>query len=205
MYRLYDFLPSGNGYKVRLLLTQLEIPFEIVELNILQGETRTPEFLAKNPNGRIPVLEIQPNQFLAESNAILFYLSEGTQYLPSDRIERAQVMQWLFFEQYSHEPYIATSRFWISCLGKADEYRDAINQKREPGYAALRVMEKHLSERTFFVGERYTIADIGLYAYTHVAHEGGFELTEFPAINAWLERVKSQPKHISITQRKGAD
>src|SRR6476469_5562624 len=107
MYRLYDFLPSGNGYKVRLLLTQLEIPFEIVELNILQGETRTPEFLAKNPNGRIPVLEIQPNQFLAESNAILFYLSEGTQYLPSDRIERAQVMQWLFFEQYSHEPYIA--------------------------------------------------------------------------------------------------
>lgn len=204
MYRLYDFLPSGNGYKVRLLLTQLEIPFEIVELNILQGETRTSEFLAKNPNGRIPVLEIQPNQFLAESNAILFYLSEGTQYLPSDRIERAQVMQWLFFEQYSHEPYIATSRFWISCLGKADEYRYAINQKREPGYAALRVMEKHLSERTFFVGERYTIADLGLFAYTHVAHEGGFELTGFPAINAWLERVKSQPRHITITQRKGA-
>ncbi|MBD1920666.1 glutathione S-transferase family protein [Microcoleus sp. FACHB-831] len=205
MYRLYDFLPSGNGYKVRLLLTQLEIPFEIVELNILKGETRTPEFLAKNPNGRIPVLEIQPNQFLAESNAILFYLSEGTQYLPSDRLERAQVMQWLFFEQYSHEPYIATSRFWISCLGKADEYRDAINQKREPGYAALRVMEKHLANRAFFVGERYTIADIALYAYTHVAHEGGFELTGFPAINAWLERVKAQPKHISITQRKGAD
>lgn len=205
MYRLYDFLPSGNGYKVRLLLTQLEIPFEIVELNILKGETRTPEFLAKNPNGRIPVLEIKPNQFLAESNAILFYLSEGTQYLPSDRLERAQVMQWLFFEQYSHEPYIATSRFWISCLGKADEYRDAINQKREPGYAALRVIEKHLANRAFFVGERYTIADIGLYAYTHVAHEGGFELTGFPAINAWLERVKAQPKHISITQRKGAD
>lgn len=205
MYRLYDFLPSGNGYKVRLLLTQLEVPFEIVELNILQGETRTPEFLAKNPNGRIPVLEIQPNQFLAESNAILFYLSEGTQYLPSDRLERAQVMQWLFFEQYSHEPYIATSRFWISCLGKADEYRDAINQKREPGYAALRVMEKHLANRAFLVGERYTIADIGLYAYTHVAHEGGFELTGFPAIKAWLERVKAQPKHISITQRKGAD
>jgi glutathione S-transferase len=205
MYRLYDFLPSGNGYKVRLLLTQLEIPFEIVEFNILKGETRTPEFLAKNPNGRIPVLEIKPNQFLAESNAILFYLSEGTQYLPSHRLERAQVMQWLFFEQYSHEPYIATSRFWISCLGKADEYRDAINQKREPGYAALRVIEKHLANRAFLVGERYTIADIGLYAYTHVAHEGGFELTGFPAINAWLERVKAQPKHISITQLKGAD
>ncbi|HEY9295828.1 MAG TPA: glutathione binding-like protein, partial [Phormidium sp.] len=108
-------------------------------------------------------------------------------------------------EQYSHEPYIATSRFWISCLGKADEYRDAINQKREPAYAALRVMEKHLAERTFFVGERYTIADIGLYAYTHVAHEGGFDLTGFPAITAWLERVKAQPKHISITQRRGAD
>jgi len=200
MYRLYDFLPSGNGYKVRLLLTQLYIPFERIELNILQGETRTPDFLAKNPNGRIPVLEIQLNQFLCESNAIIFYLSQGTQFFPKDAWQQAQVMQWLCFEQYSHEPNIATSRFWISELGKADEYREALNQKRELGYAALGVMEKHLTNRTFFVGEQYTIADIGLFAYTHVAHEGNFDLTGFPAIQTWLERVKAQPRHISITQ-----
>jgi len=200
MLRLYDFLPSGNGYKIRLLLTQLGIPFERVEINILKGESRTPEFLSKNPNGRVPVLEIEPGKFLSESNAILFYLSENTQFLPNDSWEQAQVLQWLFFEQYSHEPYIATSRFWISCLGKADEYRDALNQKREPGYAALSVMERHLTNQKFFVGERYTIADIGLFAYTHVADEGGFDLTRFPAIQVWLERVKDQPQYISITQ-----
>jgi glutathione S-transferase len=199
MLRLYDFLPSGNGYKVRLLLTQLGIPFERVEFNILQGETRTPEFLRKNLNGRIPVLEIEPGKFLSESNAILFYLSENTQFLPSDSWERAKVLQWLFFEQYSHEPYIATVRFWITELGKADEYRDAINQKRESGYAALTVMETHLTNHQFFVAERYTIADIGLFAYTHVADEGGFDLGQFPAIQAWLERVKAQPQHIRIT------
>ncbi len=200
MLRLYDFLPSGNGYKIRLLLTQLGIPFERVEINILKGESRTPEFLSKNPKGRVPVLEIEPGKFLSESNAILFYLSENTQFLPNDSWEQAQVLQWLFFEQYSHEPYIATSRFWISCLGKADEYRDALNQKREPGYAALSVMERHLTNQKFFVGKRYTIADIGLFAYTHVADEGGFDLTRFPAIQVWLERVKEQPQYISITQ-----
>ena len=199
MYRLYDFLPSGNGYKVRLLLTQLKIPFERVELNILRGETRTPDFLSKNANGRIPALEIQSGQFLCESNAILFYLSQGTNFLPNDVWEQAQVMQWLFFEQYSHEPNIATSRFWISYLGKAEEYRDALDQKRKLGYAALDVMEKHLTSHTFFVKECYTIADIGLFAYTHVAHEGGFDLTGFPAIQAWVERVKAQPNHISIS------
>ncbi|MBD1934476.1 MULTISPECIES: glutathione S-transferase family protein [Cyanophyceae] len=199
MLKLYQFFSSGNCYKIRLLLTQLEIPFESVELNILKGESRTPEFLSKNPNGRIPVLETQSGQFIAESNAILFYLSEGTNFLPKDNFERAKVLQWLFFEQYSHEPFIATSRFWISILGKAEEYRDALNQKREPGYAALDVMERHLTNHTFFVGERYTIADIGLFAYTHVADEGGFDLTKFPAINGWIERVKSQPRHISIT------
>ncbi|MDJ0715899.1 MAG: glutathione S-transferase family protein [Prochloraceae cyanobacterium] len=198
MYRLYDFLPSGNSYKVRLLLNQLEIPFEKVEVNVLTRETRTPEFLVKNPNGRIPVLEIGAGKFLAESNAILFYLSEGTDYLPEDSWEKAQVMQWLFFEQFSHEPNIATSRFWISILKKAEEYKDALQQKQKLGYAALEVMEKHLSNLDFFVADRYTIADISLYAYTHVAHEGGFDLTRFPAILAWLERVKTQPRHISI-------
>lgn len=200
MFRLYDFLPSGNCYKIRLLLTQLGIPFERVEINIFKGESRAPEFTSKNLNGRVPVLEIEPGKFLAESNAILFYLSEGTKFFPNDLWERAQVLQWLFFEQYSHEPYIATSRFWISELGKAQEYRDAINQKREPGYAALTVMETHLTNHKFFVGEHYTIADIGLFAYTHVADEGGFDLTRFPVIQAWLERVKAQPQHIPIKQ-----
>lgn len=198
--RLYDFLPSGNGYKLRLLLTQLGMPFERVEVNILKGETRTPEFLSKNPNGKIPILEIEPGQYLAESNAILVYLSEGTEFLPYDRFLRAQVLQWLFFEQYSHEPFIATPRFWISILGKEKEYHEAIKQKQEMGYAALGVMEKHLTSRSFFVGERYTIADIALFAYTHVAYEGGFDLIHFPAIQAWIERVKAQPGYININQ-----
>jgi glutathione S-transferase len=202
MLRLYSFLPSGNAYKVRLLLTQLDINFERVEINILKGESRTPEFLNKNPNGRIPILEIENGQFLAESNAILFYLSEGTDFFPNDSWERAKVLEWLFFEQYSHEPYIATSRYWISILNKADEYREAINQKREPGYAALSVMERHLSNHSFLVGGRYTIADIGLFAYTHVADEGGFDLARFPAIQDWLERVKAQPNYISILQEE---
>ncbi|MBW4562175.1 MAG: glutathione S-transferase family protein [Mojavia pulchra JT2-VF2] len=198
--RLYDFLPSGNGYKIRLLLTQIGMPFERIEVNITKGETRTPEFLSKNPNGKIPLLEIEPGKYLAESNAILVYLSEGTEFLPYDRFLRAQVLQWLFFEQYSHEPFIATSRFLISILGKSEENQEAIKQRREPGYAALKVMENQLTFHTFFVGERYTIADIALFAYTHVAHEGGFDMTQFPAIQAWIERVKSQPGYISIQQ-----
>jgi glutathione S-transferase len=199
MYKLYDFLPSGNGYKVRLLLTQLQIPFELIELNILNKETRTPEFLAKNPNGKIPLLEIAPDKFISESNAILYYLSQDTAYFPQDKYEQAQVMQWLFFEQYSHEPYIATPRFWITELKQADKYREQIEQKRKWGYAALNVMEQQLKNHNFFVGQKYTIADIGLYAYTHVAEEGGFDLTAFPAILAWFKRIESQPRHILIT------
>ncbi|WP_009629927.1 glutathione S-transferase family protein [Synechocystis sp. PCC 7509] len=200
MLRLYNFLFSGNCYKIRLLLTQLDIHFENIEVDILKGESRTPEFLAKNPNGRVPVLETKAGQFLAESNAIIFYLSEGTQFLPQEPFLRAQVLQWLFFEQYSHEPFIATSRFWITYLGKAEEYIEAIEQKRAPGYAALAVMEKHLQQHSYFVGEQYTIADIGLFAYTHVAHEGNFDLTGFPAIQSWIKRVESQPLHISINR-----
>jgi len=201
MMKLYDFLPSGNCYKVRLLLTQLGIPFERVDVNILQGESRTPEFMPKNLNGRVPVLEVEPGQFLAESNAILFYLSQGTPFLPNDPWQQAKVLQWLFFEQYSHEPYIATSRYWISILGKAQEYQQALAQKRQSGYAALTVMETHLQKYRFFVGDRYTIADIGLFAYTHVADEGGFNLSQFPAIQSWLERVTVQLRHIPITQK----
>ncbi|WP_293156435.1 glutathione S-transferase family protein [Microcoleus sp. bin48.metabat.b7b8b9.023] len=198
MFKLYEYSPSGNCYKVRLLLTQLNIPFDRTEINILQKESRTAEFLVKNPNGRIPVLEIAPGKFLFESNAIMFYLSEETEFFPTDKFERAQVMQWLFFEQYSHEPFIATSRFWY-LTGKAQEYQDALQQKQAPGYAALGVMEQHLEKNDFFVGDRYSIADIGLFAYTHVAGEGGFDLTGFPAIKTWIERIKNQPRYISIT------
>ncbi|NJM63299.1 MAG: glutathione S-transferase family protein [Oscillatoriales cyanobacterium RU_3_3] len=198
MLKLYEYPPSGNCYKIRLLLTQLDRPFDRVTIDILKGESRTPEFLLKNPNGRIPVLEIAPGKFLFESNAIMFYSSEGTEFFPEDKLERAQVMQWLFFEQYSHEPFIATSRFWISLLGKAEEYKEALQQKQAPGYAALGVMEQHLEKNEFFVGNRYTIADIGLFAYTHVAGEGGFDLSGFSAILKWIYRVQSQPRYISI-------
>lgn len=200
MLRLYNSSFSGNCYKIRLLLTQLDIPFEKIEVDILKSESRTPEFLAKNPNGRVPLLETESGQFLAESNAIIFYLSEESQFLPQDRFLRAQVLQWLFFEQYSHEPFIATSRFWISYLGKAEEYKEALAQKRAPGYAALAVMEQHLQVHNFFVGKQYTIADIGLFAYTHVAHEGNFDLTQFPAIQTWIKRVESQARHIRISE-----
>jgi glutathione S-transferase len=198
--RLYDFLPSGNGYKVRLLLSQLAIPFERVEMNILEQATRTPEFLAKNANGRIPVLELDDGTFLAESNAILFYLAEGTTFLPSDRLERARVLQWMFFEQYSHEPYVAVARAWLHLFDMDDERRRQLPQKQKLGYDALGVMEAHLADRGFFVGERYSIADIALYAYTNVADEGGFDLGRFPAVRAWLDRVRAEPRHIPITQ-----
>ena len=199
MLRLYDYLPSGNGYKVRLLLAQLGMPYELVTLDIVKGETRTPEFLAKNPNGRIPLLEVEPGRYLAESNAILFYLAEGTPFLPADRWSRAQVLQWMCFEQYSHEPNIATVRFWLHYTELTPERRAAIEQKRPLGYAALDVMERHLASRPFFVADRYSIADVALYAYTHVADEGGFELGRFPAVRAWLDRVRSQPQHVPIT------
>jgi glutathione S-transferase len=199
MLRLYDYLPSGNGYKVRLLLTQLGIPFERVELDIYKGETRTAEFLQKNPNGRIPTLELENGVFLPESNAIMFYLAEGTAFFPIDRLERAQVLQWMCFEQYSHEPNIATVRFWLHSE-LTPERAALIPAKRQLGYAALDVMEQHLAARTFFVGERYSIADIALYAYTHVANEGGFDLAPYPVVRSWLERVRAQPRHIPITQ-----
>ena len=197
--RLYDYLESGNGYKVRLLLTQLGIAFERVELDILKGETRTPEFLRRNPNGRIPCLELEDGTHLWESNAIQFYLAEGSELPPAGRLERAQVLQWMFFEQYSHEPYIAVVRFWRHA-GMVESKRDQLEERVSRGYAALGVMETHLRERTFFVAERYSIADIALYAYTHVAHEGGFDLSRFPAIGAWLARVRAQPGHVPITK-----
>jgi glutathione S-transferase len=198
--RLYDYLPSGNGYKVRLLLHQLAIPFELVEIDIVAGQSRTPEFLARNPNGKIPVLELDDGTCLSESNAICWYLAEGSRFLPADRLARARVLQWMCFEQYSHEPVIATSRFWLHYLPMTPERRAALAEKHAPGLAALGVMERHLTERRWFVGDGYTIADIALYAYTHVADEGGFDLAPFPAIRAWLDRVRAVPGHVPITQ-----
>jgi glutathione S-transferase len=200
MIRLYDYLPSGNGYKVRLLLTQLRIPFARVELDIIKGETRTPGFLRKFPNGRIPAVELDDGKLLFESNAIISYFAEGTPFLPADRFQRAQVFQWLFFEQYSHEPYIASVRYLVIHPDVQDARRTILDMMRRRGYDALGVMEEHLKSCEWFVGDHYSIADIALYAYTHIADEGGFDLIGYPAIRAWLERMKSQPRHIPITQ-----
>ena len=198
MLKLYDYASSGNCYKIRLLLNQLDLVYQRIPIDILQGESHTPEFLAMNPVGKTPVLEIKPGQYLTESNAIIYYLADGTDFLPSDRWERAEVMQWLFFEQYNHEPNIATVRFWMSISKQSEQKREAIVQKQALGYAALNVMERHLAKHDYFVTNRYSIADIALYAYTHVAEEGNFDLSQFPAILAWLERIATQPNHLTI-------
>jgi len=200
--RLFDYWESGNCYKVRLLLSQIGTPFERVHLDILKGATRTPEFLKKNNNGRVPVVEWPDGRCLAESNAILWHLSEDTPFLPEDRWDRAKALQWLFFEQYSHEPYIAVVRFW-HFANQLEEHRSALPEKMARGYRALRVMEEHLETQAYFAGERYTIADIALYASTHVAEEGAFDISEFPAIGEWLERVRAQPGHVKITENVG--
>lgn len=202
MLRLYDYYESGNCYKVRLLLAQLGTPFERVHLDILKGETRTPAFLAKNRNGRVPLVEWPDGRRLAESNAILWHLAEGSPMLPDDAWKRAQILQWLFFEQYSHEPNVAVVRFW-HFAGLVEPNRAALPDKLERGYRALAVMEDHLESSAYFVGDRYTIADIALYAYTHVAHEGDFDLSRFPAIRRWLDRVAEEPGHVKITDEVG--
>jgi glutathione S-transferase len=198
---LYDYLDSGNGYKIRLLLAQLGIPYRYHELDILRGATRTPQFLAKNPNGRIPTLELEDGRCLAESDAILWYLADSTDFIPADRFARAQVLQWMFFEQYSHEPNVATSRFIVRHLPADDPRRAELPKRLAGGRAALAVMEQHLGSRSFFVAERYSIADIALYAYTHVAEDGGLELSAFPKVRAWLAQVAAQPRHVRLLDR----
>ncbi len=195
---LYNSQPSGNCYKVRLLLHQLGIPFERQEVDVLDRTNRGELLGDKNPALRVPVLELDNGRHLAESNAIIWYLADGTQYLPADTFERAQVLQWMFFEQYSHEPHIAVARFWIAILGEEERYREQIARRHELGNLALDAMERYLAGLEFFVGGRYTIADISLYAYTHVADEGGFDLSGYPEINAWLSRVAAEPRHITI-------
>ena len=201
--RLYGMTGSGNCYKPALLMRQLGLPFQWVEVDIMTGGSRTKEFLARNPNGKVPLLEVTDagrTRSLAESNAMLCYLAEGTRFLPADRWPRAQVMQWLFFEQYSHEPYIATVRFWIKYLNKQDEWREKIAEASKKGHAALGVMEQQLAKTPFLVETGYGIADIALYAYMHVAHEGGYALQGYPATRGWLARVEAQPDFVPMLQ-----
>lgn len=198
--RLYNMHNSGNCYKVRLTAHQLGVPLDITHVDVLAGETRQAEFIARNPNGRVPLLELDDERFLAESNAIIFHLAEGSPLIPQDAYERAQMLQWMFFEQYSHEPYIAVARFWFSIKpgGRAETTEAQRELWRTRGYQALDVMERHLTETPYFVGGRYSLADIALYAYTHAAHEGDFDLPPYPAIRAWLARVESEPRHIPM-------
>ena len=198
MLRLYDNHLSGNGYKPRLLLAHLGLTYERVEVDILTGETRTPEFLATNPNGRIPVLVLEDRTRIAESNAILYFLGEGSRFLPSGRLSRALCLQWMFFEQYSHEPCIAVARHWIQHVEMTEARRAQLPAKQEGGRAALAVMEQHLRESDWFGGDAMSIADIALYAYTHVAGEGGFDLSGYPAVTGWLARVAGQPGHVPM-------
>ena len=197
MLKLFDSAVSGNCYKVRLLLTQLGIAFEREELSVFDRSDRPDVLGGLNPALRVPTLVLEDGRTLGESNAILWYFADGTEYVPTDAYERAQVMQWQFFEQYDHEPNIAVARFWEL----ADLHPPAADAqaKRAGGERALRAMEGHLAGREFLVGDRYSIADISLYAYTHVAPEGGFTLEPYPAVREWLARVASQPGHIAIS------
>ena len=198
MFKVYGDAQSGNCYKIKLLMSHLGIESEWEHVNILGGGTHTDEFLAMNPNGKIPVLQLPDGSYLSESNAILNYLADGSDYLPADSLLRAKVLQWQFFEQYSHEPYIATARFIVKYLGRPKKHEAALQAKKANGYKALQVMETHLENHDWLVGEQITIADISLYGYTHVAPEGGYGLTDFPAIMAWIKRVREHPKHVKM-------
>ena len=200
MLTLHDNLGSGNAYKVRLMLSHLGRPFRRIEYDVTKGETRTPEFLARNPDGRIPLLEFPDGRTLAQSNAIIFHLAQGTDYLPEDAFAQAQVLQWMFFEQYSHEPFVAVARYWLHFLDPAEVDRDQLEDKWRRGYQALDVMEGRLREAEFLVDGGYSIADIALYAYTHVAEEAEMDLAPYPGIRRWLDRGAEQPRHVLITQ-----
>jgi glutathione S-transferase len=198
MYKVFGMSASGNCYKVKLLLTQLGLDYQWQEIDILQAETRTPEFLAMNPNGKVPTLQIGADQYLAESNAILGYLAENTPYWATERFKKAETLQWLFFEQYSHEPYIAVARFIKKFLPPDHPRQADIPRLHERGYQALQVMEQHLAHRDFFVNNHYSIADIALYAYTHIAADGGFDLGSCTAIQAWMRRLQQQPGYVAM-------
>jgi glutathione S-transferase len=195
---LYDSPVSGNCYKVRLLLAHLGVPYERRAVDVVDRSNRPDLLGGLNPALRVPTLVLDDGRPLAESGAILWYFGEGTRFVPDDAYERAQVLQWMFFEQYDHEPAIAVARFWLAYSGRAEEFADRIPEKHAAGYRALDAMERHLDGRDALVGGGLTLADLALYAYTHVAHEGGFELDRYPAIRAWVERVASEPGHVPM-------
>jgi glutathione S-transferase len=196
--RIYGDSRSGNCYKLKLLCAELGMDFDWQEVDILAGDTRTPEFLAMNPNGKIPLLVLPDGRCLAESNAILCFLADGSEYFRGDAFARAAVLQWLFFEQYSHEPYIATSRFIIQYLGSPPDRQTELEQKKQGGYKALGVLEQQLEKSDYLTGNELSIADVALFAYTHVAAEGGFDLGNFPAIGAWIERIRMRPNFLAM-------
>jgi len=205
MQTLYSMQRSGNSYKVRLALAQLGVDYRLVEVDILKGDSHTPEFLQMNPNGQVPLLEVGPSRHLAESNAILWYVAGGTPLAPEDRIQRAEALQWMFFEQHTLEPNIGAAYFWLVLVkGGRELQRHALEDWMEEGYRSLRVMENHLKHHDYFAAGRYTIADIALYAYTHLAHLCDYELGTFPAIRSWLNRVESQPGYIPMDWQPAA-
>jgi glutathione S-transferase len=199
MYTLYSMQRSGNSYKVRLALARLGIPHRLVEVDILKGESRTPEFLAKNPNGQVPLLEVAPGRYLAESNAIIWHLASNSALRPEDRIDSATALQWMFFEQHSIEPNLGAAYFWLALVkGGRELQQHALEDWMEEGNRALGVMENHLKHHRYFAADRYTVADIALYAYTHLAHECDFDLAPFPYIRAWLDRIAAEPDHVAM-------
>lgn len=196
--KIYGDIQSGNCYKVKLLTSILGIPHDWVHIDILRNETLTKTFLQKNPNGKIPLLELDDGRVLAESNAILNYLAVGTELLSQDPFEYAKIQQWQFFEQYSHEPFIAVARFIAKYLGMPNDRKADFESKQQGGHKALAVMEQQLKAAPFFIGSKLSTADISLYGYTHVAHEGGFDLSQYPSIQQWLARIESHPRYIGM-------
>ena len=199
MIRLHEFAPSGNCYKVRLLLHQLGVPFERVHVDLRGGEAKGAAFRARFPLGRVPVVELDGGRVLAESNAILWHFAEGSAFIPADPVDRAEMLQWMFWEQYSHEPFVAVVRAWVAFFGVPAGKEAELAERREKAEVALATMERHLAGKRFFVGDRYSLADIALYAYTHVAPDGGLALDALPGVRAWIARVQAEPRHLAIT------
>ncbi len=204
MYKLYSMQRSGNSYKVRLALALMDAPYQAIEIDILRGESRTPEFLAMNPSGQVPLLEVAEDRYLAESNAILWYVTVGTSLAPEDRIDRAQALQWMFFEQHALEPSVGAAYFWLVLVrGGRDLQTHALEGWIERGYGALQVMENHLKIHDYFAAGHFTIADIALYGYTHVAEQCDFDLAGYPSVRAWLKRIEAEPRFVPMTGASG--
>jgi len=198
--KIYGDSRSGNCYKIQLLCSEMGVDYDWEEVDIIAGDTRTPQFLAMNANGKIPLLALPDGRHLPESNAILFYLADGSEFFAGDAYARAEILQWMFFEQYSHEPNIATSRFIIKYLGNPADRQSGLEEKKIGGYKALEIMEQQLRRHAFIAGDNYNIADIALFAYTHVADEGGFKLDDYAAIREWITTIKGRPNFVPMAQ-----